>query len=42
VCAVSEDEGQIICNECGKKLDVLVSEIAYRRMSSNSSVPAAG
>ena len=33
VCAVSNDEDQIICNKYGKKLDVLVSEIAYRHMA---------
>lgn len=32
-CAVSKEDGEIICNECGQTLDVLVSEIAFMRMA---------
>jgi len=32
-CAVSKEDGQIICNECGQTLDVLVSEVAFLRMA---------
>jgi hypothetical protein len=32
-CAVSKEVGEIICNECGQTLDVLVSEVAFLRMA---------
>jgi len=32
-CAVSKEDGEIICNECGQTLDVLVSEVAFLRMA---------
>ena len=32
-CAVSEPDGNILCNECGETLDVLVSEVAFQRMA---------
>jgi hypothetical protein len=32
-CAVSKENGEIICNECGQPLDVLVSEVAFIRMA---------
>src|ERR1700735_2245063 len=32
-CAVSKEDGQIVCNECGQTLDVLVSEVAFLRMA---------
>src|SRR5437660_9017320 len=32
-CAVSDSEGKIVCSECRQELDVLVSEIAFRRMA---------
>src|ERR1700691_263502 len=32
-CAVSKEDGEIICNECGQTLDVLVSEVAFIRMA---------
>ena len=32
-CAVSKQDGEIVCNECGQTLDVLVSEVALIRMA---------
>jgi hypothetical protein len=32
-CAVSKEDGEIVCNECGQTLDVLVSEVAFLRMA---------
>ena len=36
-CAVSRDVGnnkyEIVCNECGEQLDLLVSEVAFNRMA---------
>ncbi len=32
-CAVSKEDGEIICNECGQTLDVLVSDVAFIRMA---------
>jgi hypothetical protein len=32
-CAVSKEDGEIVCNECGQRLDVLVSEVAFIRMA---------
>lgn len=36
-CAISKEVGtnkyQIVCNECGEDLDVMVSESTYRRMA---------
>lgn len=32
-CAVSKEDGQIMCNECGQTLDVLVSEVAFLLMA---------
>ena len=32
-CAVSKEDGEILCNECGQNLDVLVAEVAFLRMA---------
>jgi hypothetical protein len=32
-CAVSKEDGEVVCNECGQTLDVLVSEVAYLRVA---------
>jgi len=32
-CAVSKEDGEIICNECGQTLDLLVSEVAFLRLA---------